>query len=240
MKMKDKIGRCTKCQSENLVKNGHSSNGKQQYYCKDCGVHRILESEKKYNEERKDEIIRAKSERVSLRGIERIFHVARQTVTEWMKKKSQELPSIEATLQPFNITDVLEFDEVYSYVGNKKNKRWIWLVLSRLKKQIIAYFIGDRSAKSLKKLYSKIPKRYKKLYSYSDEWKAYTEVLDSKIHTSAPKQSGETSHIERFNNTLRQRLGRLVRKTLSFSKSEYMHDLEINAFIIDYNLSLIN
>ena len=34
------------------------------------------------------------------------------------------------------------------------------------------------------------------------------------------KGRGETNHIERFNNTLRQRVSRLVRKTLSFSKKE--------------------
>lgn len=31
------------------------------------------------------------------------------------------------------------------------------------------------------------------------------------------KESGKTSYLERFNNTLRKRVGRLVRKTLSFS-----------------------
>ena len=139
---------------------------------------------------------------------------------------------------PFEEGDILEFDEIYAFVGSKKNKVWIWLVITRLKKQIVAYFIGDRSAKSLKKLLSRIPKRYKILFSYSDEWKAYSEVLNSETHTSVPKQSGKTSHIERFNNTLRQRLSRLVRKTLSFSKSESMLDSAINAFIVDYNLSL--
>ncbi|MGZ8215805.1 IS1 family transposase, partial [Methylomagnum sp.] len=35
--------------------------------------------------------------------------------------------------------------------------------------------------------------------------------------------SGQTSHIERFNNTLRQRVARLARQTLSFSKSLENH-----------------
>jgi len=37
------------------------------------------------------------------------------------------------------------------------------------------------------------------------------------------KERGQTSHIERFNNTLRQRYCRLVRKTLSFSKKLANH-----------------
>ena len=40
-----------------------------------------------------------------------------------------------------------------------------------------------------------------------------------KRHKSVRKESGLTSYIERLNNTLRQRVSRLVRKTLSFSRS---------------------
>jgi IS1 family transposase len=37
------------------------------------------------------------------------------------------------------------------------------------------------------------------------------------------KETGQTSYIERFNNTMGQRIGRLVRKTLSFSKKLSNH-----------------
>ena len=45
-------------------------------------------------------------------------------------------------------------------------------------------------------------------------------------------------HIERWNNTLRQRLARFVRKTLSFSKSDMMHRIMLGWFIIEYNLQV--
>lgn len=149
------------------------------------------------------------------------------------------MPDIEESLLPVEIGDVIELDELHSFVGKKQNKKWIWLAKLRFKRQVIAYYIGDRSAESLKKLWERIPNQFKSLLSFSDEWKAYSEILDPKTHTCSQKQSGETSHIERFNNILRQRIGRLVRKTLSFSKSEFMHDLAIRQFIFDYNLSLI-
>jgi insertion element IS1 protein InsB len=50
------------------------------------------------------------------------------------------------------------------------------------------------------------------------------------------KASGETSHMERWNNTLRQANARFVRKTLSFSKSDVYHELVTRLFIIRYNL----
>ena len=41
-------------------------------------------------------------------------------------------------------------------------------------------------------------------------------------------------------NTLRQRLARFVRQTLSFSKSAEMHELCLPLFLLRYNLSLIS
>ncbi|MEP0874222.1 IS1 family transposase, partial [Trichocoleus desertorum AS-A10] len=49
------------------------------------------------------------------------------------------------------------------------------------------------------------------------------------------KETGLTSYIERFNNTLRQRVSRLVRKTLSFSKNLSNHIGVIWNFIHHYN-----
>jgi transposase len=49
------------------------------------------------------------------------------------------------------------------------------------------------------------------------------------------KETGETNHVERSNNTLRQRLGCLVRKTLSFSTSRYWHAIRIRLFLLRYN-----
>jgi IS1 family transposase len=39
------------------------------------------------------------------------------------------------------------------------------------------------------------------------------------------ESEGQTSHVERWNNTSRQRLSRFVGKTLSFSNSEEMHEV---------------
>ena len=59
-------------------------------------------------------------------------------------------------------------------------------------------------------------------------------------HHSVGKESGETNHVERWNNTLRQRLARFVRKTLSFSKSDFYHELVLRLFIIRYNIECVS
>jgi IS1 family transposase len=73
---------------------------------------------------------------------------------------------------------------------------------------------------------------------YTDFWTAYPLVLPKKRHRAVGKETGKTFHIERFNNTLRQRVSRLVRQTLSFSKKIENHIGAILFFINHYNRSL--
>jgi len=48
-------------------------------------------------------------------------------------------------------------------------------------------------------------------------------VIPKKRHWAVGKETGKTSHVERFNNTRRQRISCLVRSTLSFSKKLENH-----------------
>ena len=54
--------------------------------------------------------------------------------------------------------------------------------------------------------------------TYTDFWTAYATVLPSCRHQAVGKGTSLTSYIERFNNILGQRVCRLVRETLYFSK----------------------
>ena len=55
--------------------------------------------------------------------------------------------------------------------------------------------------------------------SYTDFWSAYETVFPQKRYKAVGKETGMTNYIGGFNNTMRQRISRLVRKTLSFSKN---------------------
>ena len=134
--------------------------------------------------------------------------------------------------------DVLELDELWSFVGSKANARWVWIALCRQTRQVVAYFVGDRSAESAHALRERIPADYRCRATRSDWWLAYSEVFPRRTHRSSGKGAGETCHVERWNCTLRQRLGRFVRKALSFSKCERMHETALRLFVHHYNLSL--
>jgi insertion element IS1 protein InsB len=134
----------------------------------------------------------------------------------------------------------LELDELWSFVLKKARKRWVWLALCRATRQVVAYVIGNRDEGTCRKLWERIPEAYRGGYCYSDFWEAYRLVVPADQHVAVGKDSGETAHVERWNNTLRQRLGRFVRKSLSFSKSEEMHEICLRLFLHSYNLTLVS
>ncbi len=128
---------------------------------------------------------------------------------------------------------------MWSFVSERWNKRWLWTVMCRRTRQIIAFVIGDRSETTCRQLWEQIPLSYRGCRSYSDFWEAYALVFPPETHECVGKGSGQTNHMERWYNTLRQSSARFVRKTLAFSKSDVMHEIVTRLFIIRYNLSLI-
>jgi len=142
---------------------------------------------------------------------------------------------LKKTLAKAQKGEPLELDEMWSFVARRKNKRWVWLARCRRTRQIVAYAIGDRSETTCALLWSRIPKAYRRGLLYTDFWSAYALVLPAKRHWATGKGDGQTCHIGRFNNILRQRLGRFVRRTLSFSKTDQMHENCLRLFLHQYN-----
>jgi IS1 family transposase len=112
--------------------------------------------------------------------------------------------------------------------------------LCAVTKQVVAFVAGDRSTQTCRALWREIPWRYMRAKCYSDFWEAYSSVVPSDRHEAAGKESGKTNHVERWNNTLRQRLGQFMRKTLSFSKCWELHVARLKLFVHRYNLERAN
>jgi IS1 family transposase len=143
---------------------------------------------------------------------------------------------LESTLLPAQPDDVLEVDEVWTFVGSKQNRVWIWLALCRRTRQIVAWWYGTRDAFDCKMLWKKIPESYRHCFCYSDQWEAYAKAWPPGQHQACAKKEGQTNHVERFNLTMRQSAGRLVRKTLSFSKRLLPHLRALRHCLVQYNL----
>jgi insertion element IS1 protein InsB len=231
---------CPRCQSTDIIKNGTNYKGQQKFHCNACKAYGTLAATRAYTAERKEEILRAYQERPSMRGIQRIFGTARPTLARWLTHKAQTAPTVAETLAPVQSGDALELDELWSFVYSKDNQRWVWIALCRRTRQIVAFYVGDRSERSCRELWSRIPATYRNCHTFSDFWAAYQKVFATGKHHAVGKDSGETNHVERWNNTLRQRIARFVRKTLSFSKSDFYHELVLRLFIIRYNIECVS
>jgi IS1 family transposase len=128
---------------------------------------------------------------------------------------------------------------MWSFVQSKDNKQWIWLAIDALTKEIVGVYIGSREESGAKGLWDSLPPVYRQCAScFTDFWNAYQKIFPDMRPKAVGKDSGNTSYIERFNNTMRQRIARLGRKVLSFSKKLSNHIGAIWYFIHHYNASL--
>jgi insertion element IS1 protein InsB len=155
------------------------------------------------------------------------------------QKNVAPLPPLSTTLVAPDPEDdaspTLKLDELWSFVLKKVNRVWIWIALCRSTRQVVAYALGDRSKETCQRLWEAIPLLYRKGHCFTDFWAAYQAVIPDEQHEAVGQESGETAHVERWNNTLRQRLARFVRMTLSFSKSRVMHGACLLLFLHRYN-----
>lgn len=129
---------------------------------------------------------------------------------------------------------------MWLFVLNKKNKQWVWLALDTSTQEIVGVCVGERNRQGAKGLWQSLPSVYRQCaVCYTDFWSAYEQVFPKSRHQAVSKKSGKTNHIERLNCTLRQRVSRLVRQTLSFSRKLENHIGAIWYFIHHHNESFL-
>jgi insertion element IS1 protein InsB len=105
-------------------------------------------------------------------------------------------------------------------------------------RQVLAFHVSDRSSHSAQALWEKAPLVYQEhAVFYTDQYAAYTGVVPSAQHRAISKLARKANHLERFNCTMRLRISRLARATLSFPKKLNNHIGAIRSFICDYNLT---
>ena len=119
---------------------------------------------------------------------------------------------------------------MWSFVGSKRQQRWLWHAIDHHTGQVLAYVFGTREDETFFQWQDLlVPLGITHLYT--DGWGAYRRHLDPCRHTVGQKH---TQKIERKHITFRTRIKRLTRKTIGFSRSILMHDLVVGLFITRY------
>jgi IS1 family transposase len=130
--------------------------------------------------------------------------------------------------------DVLELDELWTYVGKKENKLWLIYAYHRKTGEIVAYAWGKRDLKTA----AKLRKRLKQLgVSYDhiacDDWNSFLAAFKE---DSLKVGKRHTVGVEGNNCRLRHRVRRFFRRSCCFSKNIFNHwkAFDMTAFYINY------
>jgi insertion element IS1 protein InsB len=158
---------CPHCGATDYKKNGKTHYGKKNYQCRRCRREFVLEVDREpVSPEQQELVKKLLLERLSLRGICRVVGVSLDGLLSYLVSLYEELPEhlnvkLEHADNPVVIQRLeVEADELLSVVGNKKNKPWLWLAMDVKTKQVIAFYVGDRSQRSARKLWKAIPDAY--------------------------------------------------------------------------------
>ncbi|ELM6648790.1 IS1 family transposase [Vibrio vulnificus] len=219
---------CRFCnQTEHVRKHGTGVTGFQRFRCIECKrsfqLDYVYEA---YKPNVKKQIIDMAMNSSGVRETSRVLKVGYNTVLRTFKKLSPR----QVTSIPFdkaNISLICEVDEQWSFVGKKKNRRWLWYAWEPRYKRIIAHAFGKRNTDALRSLLTLL-KPFDISFFFTDDFSVYAKELPKEKHVVGKRF---TQRIERTNLTLRSRLKRLVRRTIGFSRSEEMHDKVIGTFI---------
>jgi insertion element IS1 protein InsB len=130
--------------------------------------------------------------------------------------------------------DEAEVDEMWSFVGKKRDQRWLWHAIDHWTGEVLAYVFGRRTDEVFLQLKALL-EPYGIRRFHTDYWGAYTRHLEPDVHNPGKRN---TQRIERKHLTLRTRIKRLARKTICFSKSIQMHDIVIGLFVNRYEFGL--
>ncbi|NEP85116.1 MAG: IS1 family transposase, partial [Okeania sp. SIO3B3] len=208
--------KCPKCHQERIIKNGSIHNGKHTCAGTPCGrsaggstsakivggnlskIQSIGSSQTKLKRPSTNCCLR-KSRWLALH----VSPVSRKVGSKPMLTSSTSKPHVKlksALKKKGRLT--LECDELWSFVGCKRNKQWIWVALDANTREVVALHIGDRSQTSAQHLWYALPPVYRQCaLCYTDFWEAYKAIFPAQRHRAVGKETGLTAHIERFNNT---------------------------------------
>ena len=130
---------CPKCNSSKIVKDGIVK-GKQRFLCKNCKF-RFTVMYRGKPPDLKRQAIELYLEGLGFRSIERILKVSNVSVMNWVRefgKKLDQIKRVEASI------DVIEMDEIHTYIEGKKTTAGSgWLLIGLGKESLESCLVRE-------------------------------------------------------------------------------------------------
>ena len=110
------IDHCPKCKSTDRVKNGHIK-GRPRFRCKECGYdYTVIQKSTSVPIDKKRLALQMYLEGLGFNSIGRLLNVSHVAVLKWIKRYGQQA----AELRSDKEIEIMEMDEMHSYIGSKK------------------------------------------------------------------------------------------------------------------------
>jgi insertion element IS1 protein InsB len=218
---------CRYCVSGICIRKGWRG-AVQKLFCKTCGKHQqTAYINRNYTENDENEVRKHHNEGLGIRSIGRILNIPATSVQMLMERKAAKL-----TLpKPTKENRIYLVDELQTFVGRNKesHRRYVISAMDKRTGEIVAVTTGRRNQKTIREVTDQLctlkPKRI-----ITDGWNGYASLIPETIHKIT--EFG-INRLERLHLNLRQRLKRLSRKTMSWSKTERMFAVSIRLYFGD-------
>ncbi|MCS6796801.1 MAG: IS1 family transposase [Raineya sp.] len=165
--------RCSHCLDVKVVKNGKKSNGQQNYECKSCG--KQFQAQYFYNAS--NPAIQELVKRMLLRGsgirdIAKVLLVSVGAVLRLIVRWGKEM-QVKPRKKHYKRVQI---DELWSFVGKKEKKVWIWYAYCSESKEILAITMGKRGKNRVRDLLKRLRGISIDFFA-TDGWKGFADLL---------------------------------------------------------------
>jgi len=204
---------------------------KQRYRCKNCKRTQLQEYLKHaYKSSVSSDLAAHVKEGCGIRSIARLLHISTGTVIRRIKSIADGIQ------KPMTTTGrVFEVDELKTYIKNKSKECWVIYALDKQNGQVVDLKVGKRTKKNLKRVIDTLLlAKCKQIYT--DGLNIYHQIIPGAKHKV--KRYG-TNKIERKNLNLRTHLKRLNRKTICYSKNQFLLEACLKIYFWYHNPSQV-
>jgi insertion element IS1 protein InsB len=163
---------CPQCHSDQVIRGGKTKAGQQRYKCQNTDCPRYsFQLELRYKGRApaiKEQIVDMSLNGSGIRDTARVLKISPTTVINALKEKEPALTSVNQplldTVHPDEVDMMIqrveeaEVDEMWSYMGKKREPRWLWHAIDHRSGHVLAYVLGRRKDEVFLRLCRKSPK----------------------------------------------------------------------------------
>lgn len=216
--------KCSYCSKESCIRKGIRGLV-QKLFCKECRRwQQNSYCNHRYCERFEKEVQLLHNEGMSVSSTGRYLHISKSSVQMLMERRAAKL----SFKIPGEMNQDYQIDELQTFIrrNTEADRYYVISIMNKTTGKIIESVAGKRRKSVIipliKRLLLLSPKSI-----YTDGWNGYKSLIPKELHKCFVYS---INRLERFHYTLRQRIKRLSRKSMSFSKSERMLDVSVKLF----------